>query len=179
MEETHRQLGVVSSDLYDLKQRLSKLKGSMGIINVGGNSTLEKTSNFDLVEDAVKACESAYNYGYNIGGNLIIPICINELLNDPYSGFSKDEINMMNLLGNAFAQVFYKVIGNKYSIDSVETHNMISDIIHKCITTKKCYNLITDTYSDDVINSCFTDIEILKAATSIVALLIQVINIFQ
>jgi chaperonin GroEL (HSP60 family) len=55
VEENHREMGIVNSELYDLKQRVSKLKGCMGIIYVGGNSSLEKLSNFDLVEDAVKA----------------------------------------------------------------------------------------------------------------------------
>ena len=46
-------LDVVSPEVIDLKQRIAKLKCRMGIIQVGGISTLEQTANYDLVDDAV------------------------------------------------------------------------------------------------------------------------------
>jgi chaperonin GroEL len=169
LEETHRELNIVDSQLYELKKRISKLRGKMGVIHVGGNSSLEKTSNYDLVEDAVKACESAFNYGFNIGGNLIIPISIGKLLEEKYSQ-SSIEREVLMLLWQAFVEVFTKVLGNKFTEKS---YSELEPIVRECIATKTCYNLITDEYSTDVINPCYTDIEILRAATSIVSLLLS------
>jgi len=172
VEATHRELGIVNSELYELKQRLAKLRGKMGVIYVGGNSSLEKVSNYDLVEDAVKACESAYNYGYNIGGNLILPIAIRHIKENT-ENLSDNTKLILDLLNDAFRDVFVKVLGNKFTEERDTGSDKLYDIVDKCVDSWKCYDLITDEYSDNVINSCFTDIEILKAATSIVSLLIS------
>lgn len=164
VEAKHRELGLVNHELYELKQRISKLYGRMGIISVGGYSTLEKTALYDLVDDAVKACESAYNYGYNMGGNLIIPTVISKLEKE-----SETEKAICDLLSDAFRNVFKYVLRNKYENDE----NLIELIVNSSIENGKTYNLITDKYDSNVINSCLTDIEILKATTSIVALLVS------
>lgn len=164
VEAKHRELGLVNHELYELKQRISKLHGRMGIISVGGYSTLEKTALYDLVDDAVKACESAYNYGYNMGGNLIIPTVISKLEKD-----SETEKAICDLLSDAFRNVFKYVLRNKYDNDE----NLIELIVNSSIENGKTYNLITNNYDSNVINSCLTDIEILKATTSIVALLVS------
>lgn len=162
-EAKSREFGIITSELYDLKQRVSKLKGIMGIISVGGYSTMEKTALFDLVEDAVKACESAYNYGYNMGGNLIIPKVIGELE-------AADEIDqkIYELLDEAFCNVFKYVLRNKFTDEDEIEH-----LVTKSIKDGKTYNLITDKFDENVINSCLTDIEILKATTSIISLLVS------
>lgn len=163
MEARHREVGLVNTELYDLKQRISKLHGKMGVISVGGYSSLEKTALFDLVDDAVKACESAYNYGYNMGGNLIIPTAIATLDVE-----SEAEEKILRLLDSAFRNVFKYVLGNKY-----DDADKIESIVNESIIRGCTYNLITGEYDSNVINSCLTDIEILKATTSIVALLVS------
>ena len=169
VEETHREMNIVNSELYELKKRISKLKGRMGVIHVGGGSSLEKTSNMDLVEDAIKACESAFNYGYNIGGNLIIPIAIRKIIQEKLVDESYNDILL--ILEKAFRNVFTKVLENKYG--SEYDKEQLNEIIDSAIEKKLCFDLISEQYSEDVINPCFTDIEILKAATSIVALLLS------
>lgn len=164
-EELHKSMNMVNTDLYKAKQRVSKLRCKMGVIYVGGNSTLEKTANFDLVDDAVKACESAFNYGYNIGGNLIIPIVIREMIKNN-ENLSENELLILDMIDKAFYNVFGRVMYNKYGY-------IVTDIIEECIKRETCYDLIREEYSKDVINSCYTDIEILKAATSIVSLLVS------
>lgn len=167
LEETHRELNIVDSKLYEVKKRLSKLSCVMGIIHVGGGSGLEKSSNYDLVEDAVKACESAYNYGYNIGGNLIIPITIGKMLQE--DELTETERTILILLNDAFLNVFVKVLSNKFTDEPVDT---LLAIAKSSVQEEQCFNLLTDSFSKDVINPSFTDIEILRAATSIVSLLL-------
>ena len=176
IEECNQNLGIVDTRIYELKQRVSKLKCSMGILHVGGNSSIDKTANYDLVEDAVKACESAFNYGYNIGGSLIIPITIDKL-----TSMSQDETQdkYFKLIRKAFADVFIKVLHNKYkdedgSMDESEIeHIAYMKTVDKCIDQKICFDLVNEYYSHDIINSCQTDIEILRAGASIVALLLS------
>ena len=53
---------------------------------------------------------------------------------------------------------------------------LYSFILYVCLESiklGKCYNLITDKFDDDVINPCYTDIEILRASASIIGLLIN------
>ena len=169
VEETNQNLNIVNSQIYDLKQRVSKLSCKMGVINVGGNSSLEKTANYDLVEDAVKACESAFKYGYNIGGNLIIPIVIDELLNE-CTDFNDTEKRFLKLLRKAFVEVFSKVMDNKFK---GKANFSIDLLIESCISGKICWDLVNECLSKDIINSCQTDVEILKAATSIISLLLS------
>lgn len=66
----------ITDALINAKQRLSKMRCKMGVINVGGFTELEKSANYDLVEDAVKACESAYLYGYVPGQSISIRTAI-------------------------------------------------------------------------------------------------------
>lgn len=160
--------GIVDIKLNEIKQRVTKLHGHMGVIYVGGNSELEKTANFDLVDDAVKACESAHTHGYIIGGSLTIPYIIEH--NVEILDLNQYEAEMFSIIKKAFLNVFKTILINKYSHITDEFFN---EIVNNCIggDTPVCYDLVTDTYSTDIINPCETDIEILKAAASIISLL--------
>lgn len=186
IKEKHVNMNIVNSELYELGQRISKLRGKVGFIHVGGNSSLEKSANKDLVEDAVKACESAYNFGYNIGGNLIIPIVIEEILDSKTAEqqLSEIEIDLYEKISNAFKNVFYSVLAKRgeimhsqfmsFNAGSLGINGVtINEIINECIEKETCYDLIKEDYSEDIINSCFTDIEILKACISIITLILS------
>lgn len=183
-EDEARAKSFVDSKLNDAKSRIYKLKGNMGTIFVGGYTSLEQQANFDLVEDAVKACESAFINGYNIGGNLIVVNYINKILTSDQE-MSKEERTLYIVLRNAFRNVFKSVIMNKYREIGLDgspiqrpehvTDEWIDDIIDDCVTDDelRCYDLVSEEYSQDIINSCLTDIEILKAATNMVGLLVS------
>ena len=51
--------------------------------------------------------------------------------------------------------------------------NKALQVADNCVNDNKCFDLITDTYTDTIINSCMTDVEILKAVGSMVALLLS------
>ena len=167
--EMNEDSNTVSIHSFECKRRLSKLHGVMSKIYVGGKSAMEKKTNHDAIEDAVKACESAYRYGINIGGSLIIPIAINEIKNNEEITPIKREILM--LLDTAFRNVFKVVLRNKYNNESDK--ELIDGIVAKCVTNKMCYDLINDEFTNNIINPCHTDIEILKATTSIIGLLLS------
>ena len=174
-KERFARLDVVSPELVDIKNRISKLKCKMGIIKVGGVSTLEQTANYDLVDDAVKACENAFTYGYNIGCNLIIPITISEILTK--ESFTEKEERILRMIGSAFIHVYMRIIENKYSqvegkVNIDELVQKMDDIINGSIERQLPFDLTTNEYSTKIINPTHTDIEILKAASSMVSLLI-------
>lgn len=170
MLEENQNRGIVDIKLNDVKNRATKLQCNMGVIHVGGNTTLEKNANYDLVEDAVKACESAYNYGYNIGGNLIISIAIDNIL----SQYDMDDThrNMYCIIKNAFKHVLFTIFDNKCIIDDIN-NNVNEKIYKECVANRVCYDIVKEEYSANIINSCETDIEILKATASIISLLIS------
>lgn len=168
-------LDVVSPEVIDLKQRIAKLKCRMGIIQVGGISTLEQTANYDLVDDAVKACENAFNHGYNVGCSLIIPIVVDELNSSSKYNFTEKEKEILSMLKTSFLEVYHKVIGNKYAQNGMnpeEFDSKCKEIIQMSMEAGKAYDLVKNELSDDIINPSHTDIEILKAASSIASLLI-------
>lgn len=170
IEEDYRNKGIVDTAVTDAKNRLTKLRGSMGIIHVGGASTLEKKANFDLVEDAIRACESAFKYGYNIGGNLIIPFICQDIVANKV--ISDEDAELCALISEAFLNVYAIVLKNKFG-DTCIYEQIIDEIMNDYVNNKnmKCYDLTTDTYTTNVINSCRTDIEILRGAISVISLL--------
>lgn len=165
---------IMSDEYVNIKQRVSKLRCKMGIINVGGQTELAKTANYHLVEDAVKACESSYLYGYVPGQNIGIQIAIDDLINS--GDMSVETFDMIISIREAFTNVTKILLSNKFEKD-VESFDM-DLIIATCKTNQSVVDVHKTTlgdvrYSKDIINSCRTDIEILKAASSIIGLLLS------
>lgn len=164
---------IISTDTFEAKRRLSMLGCKMGTIYIGGTSELAKESNKDLVEDAVKACESAFNYGYNKGCNVsIIEAC--DRVMETIDVTDVDLFNIISCIKKAFSNIMIKLITE--GIDPDSKNGLSSDdIIKKCITDYVCFDLNRDDfdYDNNIINPCHTDIEILKATTSIISLIIN------
>lgn len=165
-------------DLIQAKDRVSKLKCKMGYIHVGGNSEIAKKANYDLVEDAVKACESAYKYGYNNGQNLAIIKASLDILRDmgEVDENNKDDVIkqvICNSIVDAFTGVILRIFANKYAKITQDDIKEIISRIKKCIDDNTAYDLYEEKYSTEIINSCMTDIEILKSVSSMVALLLS------
>lgn len=173
----------LTNDLINAKDRVSKLKCKMGYIHVGGNSEIAKKANYDLVEDAVKACESAYKFGYNNGQNIaIIKATLNLLKEIDNSIESDNDIDkksliikkvICNCIIDAFTGVILRIFANKYSKISKDDVKDIIEKIKYCTENNMSYDLYEEKYSHNIINSCMTDIEILKSVSSMVALLLS------
>jgi len=163
--------------LFQYKKRLASLRNSMAILYIGGNTEEAKETNKHLLEDAVSACRSAIEHGYVIGGNLIIPIILNDgdtyfEIFDKLLRIRDDTSLIVDIIGtvnNAFIKSFLHVLDNK----EVKEEN--ANIITNCIKDSKIYNLKTEQYEKindtGIINSAETDIEILQSAISIIGLL--------
>ena len=209
----------ITEALVNAKQRMSKLKGNMGIINVGGSTELAKLANYDLVEDAVKACESAYLFGVTPGQTIGIQTAIAELKECEI--YNEVELMFLDAISAAYRDVTRILLENKFkehiphyimnslikeSVDkqavidiekteiefvevlglddlSLENGNLLQRILYKIEkifgiddvdTIVKPEAHITDLQFDDsIINSCKTDIEVLRATAGIVGLLLS------
>lgn len=209
--EASQKSTILTEDFINSKQRLAKLKCSMGIINVGGFTELAKSANYDLVEDAVKACESAYLYGYVPGQTISIQTAIADMLKQQEM-YTEDEVNILHSISNAFAGVTKILLDNKFgdvpvdqvnemiqtSIENQEVIDvkhtqeikvkkqpepkdtkqpLVDRIINWMKKPEECEQEIVTKYdvkySQDIINSCMTDIEILRATSSIIGLVLS------
>ena len=174
----HEESLILNNMVYDLEKRLINFTDNgIGTIYVGGVTEMERETNKYLVEDAIKACESSIKYGYNIGGNLIIPIVIEELLQQNDTACLQNDL--LKIIYLSFKDVFHTVYNNKFGNKTDDSK--FDDIFNSCITNKFAYNLIENKFdSDNIINSCRTDVEIMKTTLSIISLLLssnQFINI--
>lgn len=175
-EEAEAQAAARYTELYNKKMRLSRLSGKMSVINVGGGSPMELEANYDAVEDATKACESAYKYGYNIGGSLMVPIAIEELKKETKE-MDPNRETIMEIIDRAYRKVFLEVLNNKdrHFIGGIDEEDLEKNkaIVEECIKRRTCYDLLTEEFSNRIVNPANTDIEILRASSSIIASLMS------
>ena len=216
--EAGQNASTITEAMVQAKQRMSKLKCNMGIINVGGSTELAKMANFDLVEDAVKACESAYLFGVTPGQTIGIQTAIRDL--KEMDCYNEVEVKFLDAISQAYSNVTKILLENKFKQPipedvmnrmveySVEKQAVI-DVekteleFTKTVVEKekpdqsfiqKLVLLFTGNYVFDVdheeevvpvvkitdmelnyniINSCKTDIEVLRATAGIVGLLLS------
>lgn len=172
----------VNPTYFQAKNRFARLNGRMGVITVGGPSKPERDSDFDAIQDAVLACEAAYNSGYNVGGTLIVPIIIERLRQRISNGklfteenststeqdFLAVDVEILDMLDRVFRNVFARVLNNRYDYDDLN-HPELQAIVNESVTNECPYNMITGEYDGKVINPTLTDTEILNAAASIIS----------
>ena len=220
MCEANESNTTITEALVNAKQRMSKLKCNMGVINVGGSTELAKVANYDLIEDAVKACESAYLFGVTPGQTLGIQTAICDLKETKKYRDNKVGLMFLDAISRAYRDVTRILLENKFKqnipddlmegivnrsiqeqavVDlekteldfinalpveniSKEDGNFIQRIIHKI---EQMFNLndvdkvddvvvIQDLHLDaTIINSCKTDIEVLRASAGIIGLLLS------
>lgn len=184
--------------IFRQQSRIANLNNSMVNLFITGKSDLECSTKKFLIEDAISACKSALEYGYIIGGNLIVPkiinyyqseisgekgLLVNKLLNHPKLEYLKtyfeDENYLVeiynkicNLVEKSFKYSFHCVLKNAKLDDE-----KIKEIENNCFYSNEniIYNLKTRRYEDlketTIINSAQTDIEIIKSCFSIISLL--------
>ena len=165
-EETY---GVVNHDINRARDRVSRLSCKVGIFNIGGHNHIERNSEKDLIEDAIKAAASAFKYGYNIGNNLAIRIAIDELMKDDSLDLLDKRI--LGLISNAFLRVLKDVYRNW---DEAKVNDgFVDEVVDRAINTGQSFDIVKQEYNNNVINPTRTDIEILHGALSIISMVIN------
>lgn len=197
-------------------QRLVKFMGNTGTIHIGGDSELSCKCLKDAVDDAVLACQSAYENGYIRGMNIETMSAIDKLIKDDTIDKSELILECLRMFGRVFFNVSVEIMLNKYKNDgyTVESFGKLpwgleykgpnasntkacnkkiknsdsykkattsaasypTEIINICIDYGYEYNLVTETFGPagySVVNSVATDIEVIRATTSILSLLLS------
>lgn len=177
----------IDIEKYELEKRKNVLKGKIANLYVGGESDIEKKTRRDLVEDSIYSCKSAIEYGYVLGGNLIIPHILKHhhdeiketiLSNEEiFMGFDERERErfvgeLLVLIQKSFLVSFQRVLFNKFK-DTDKAEKRALKCIEKddliILNLKK--NKFESINDSDVINSAKTDIEIMRSVFSIIGLL--------
>lgn len=177
----YKKLGSFTTEIGERKKRLFRLGMKMGIIEVGGESEISQKYIKDAIDDTVRAVESAYNHGVVAGSHVTMINIINDMIDEARNcnydmeGMGTVEelqqrdkliIMLLESLKTGFTIVFKSVLNNAGITDD-DADNIIKESL-KLGTT---YNVGTREYDGNVINSCETDVEILRAVIDLIGLI--------
>lgn len=115
-------LGTYTRDVYEAQQRYASLKMKISNIYVGGDSDLSREMRKDSAEDAIRAAESAYHYGYVQGCNLTLSMIVKKMYDEAPLGSLKK--NILGAILSAFKEVYKVVLENAFGSD----HKLIVSI---------------------------------------------------
>jgi len=163
------------------KMRKSNLENLTSIVHIGGRSYEERRSRERLFEDAIFASKSAIDYGYTVGGNIMMPKILTDdcdklvkTLREKYKYVNQDKDffkYFILLVRDSFLASYVSVLDNSYLLSDEK----IDEIVNVVLNKNKFYNLKTHSYEDfattSVINSVNTDIQIMKSCISLIGLL--------
>jgi chaperonin GroEL len=182
-----------AADIAKINARISQLKMENFIYYVGADSTLQANILYDTVDDVIKAVASASKYGIVPGCQISIVRACEELLSNAVDVKTPDDIlriEIIQLIKNASTNLYAKVLHGPENngiikmipnVSELTDANQLVDIInHKCveiisesIKSNKVFDLESLKYSDKVITSVETDVNVLMAASELVKLLIS------
>ena len=199
-QEKYKKLGTFNIEVSQNQDRLYALRLKMGIIEVGADSELTQSFLKDAVDDSIRAAESAFNYGVVLGCNVNLLQSIDEVSSSTDKEYRWDDVDrlLLNLLHNSFCDVYTTVLRNGFfdhtisefkndfpdkwksladtikSNDKIDFDGSLYDfILRESINSNMVFDITTFTFSNEVINSLQTDVEILTATIDLIALLIM------
>lgn len=162
-------LGTYTPDVYDARYRYTSLLMTSATIYVGGESKLSRDMRLAAVEDAVRAAESAYMNGYVLGCNVSLSRAISSVMNDLNVLGGSISVDLASACENAFKAVYRRVFDNYGKFDD----GTVADLIDESIKTNRVYDLRSQSFSTDIINSARTDIEIFIATIDLLSILLS------
>ena len=160
-------LGSFTNEVYDAQYRYVSLMMKTAVIYVGGDSELSRNMRADAVEDAIRAAESAFQYGYVLGGSTSTIKAIKEVVY-----YTQDVSELEKKIASVFMDAFHVVYRRVFDNSPKSYNTTIVDVVDRCIETGKVFDITTDTYSEDIINSVKTDIEVLTATIDLLSILL-------
>lgn len=156
------------------ERRIANLSGKVATLYIAGSSLQEQATREYLLDDSIRAAQSALRHGYVSGGNLIVPKILRRykkrLNRSSLSTIQQQCRNeLIDILSDSMLEVFRYLLRNT-SMDE----DKIDDIIDRMLSNGLIYNLKEDKYERDssthIINSAMTDELILKTVVSLVGL---------
>lgn len=168
---------IMSADTYRIKKRLAVLTDKLGTIYVGGITEQAKIADKALIDDGVAACKSALKYGYIPGGNVALVTSLLKIAVNSRANTLKRKVALATL--EASLAGYQRVLDNA-KIDENPMEEIVRATLNKEISLDEGVmelmsmdlDIVNDAHKVDVINSAETDIEIMKAISSIIGLVI-------
>ena len=164
----------------EMEARIANITQGVVTIFIGGDSKQEIETRGFLVEDAIKACESARKHGIVRGSSLFIPTIINLYANEILDYviennntiLNKNDIDgIMDCMVTAYESVFAKLVE---PVQKFIPKNLFLDLISD---PAKVYNVRTlameNVKDSNIFNSLETEIEIMRGVFSIVGILVS------
>ncbi len=184
--EKNRSLGISNTETYSAMKRYNALTMKSYRIEIGGASKLIQRYNKDVFDDAVRAAHSAYDNGVVLGCNVDTITILRNMNFREIDGVNPDLGEVLgDILCTGFESVYKTVLLNSPLADlqyagkitdflyPAERKDHIQEIVDKSVETHKVYNPVTMAYTDKIINSVKTDVEVLSAAIDLISLLIS------
>lgn len=155
-----------------LKKRLKCLKANLVEYLVGGISVSDRDSLRDLVEDAVKNCASAAEYGVGRAANFEGLSAIYSIVRE-----SNDENSLKSDIAIAIFKAYFEAARILYK--TVVDEDKVDEVIKSSIKNNCPFNVIDlfagkdfDEKGSNVLCSIRTDIEILNAISKIITMMV-------
>lgn len=137
------------------KDRLARLSGSVGVIYVGGATSVERNERKDRVDDANRAIKSAFDEGIVPGGGMALLRASSKAC---YDNVTDGERVGFDLITTACLSPLRKMLDNAgLDVDSVS--DKIIDF-----NGNKGYNLITNEYVDMIEDKIIDPTKVVRAA---------------
>lgn len=154
----------ITESIRQIRLRLGKMECKQGIIKVGGFGSAHIASRKDALDDAIRACEVAYNDGYVVDGGIAIAQAIDSILISEAELPNKHIANILQLYKETFIRVAALMYNNRYhdlnkSTEIAKTYASARDI---------CYDLITEQATTDLITPVDVLIEVMKGCMRLV-----------
>lgn len=131
--DKYKTMGGFNLEINQKQDRLLSLKMKMGIIYVGADTEFSQTYNKDVVDDAVKAAESAFNNGIIKGCHVTINRVIMNMKHK-YDNLSlesatiqdKRNFEILHMLSTAYKAVYKRILLNasENNIEIVQTDDV-------------------------------------------------------
>ena len=123
----------------------------------------------------MESCESAYLYGYVPGQSISIRTAIKKIMGNNEEK-SPEKTALILAIDDAFIGVVQILLNNKFKKDPLSFDD-VRTLTSESVNNKSAIDINNmdkenAVLNSDVINSCMTDIEVLKAASSIIGLLL-------
>lgn len=189
------QSGTVDYMTEQLLRRYHNLNMRMATISVGADTTWKRELLYAQYQDAVQAAESAYYSGYNSGSGVAVMKALSNLTSDDTPSLLTD---IIHILSDAYKHVYADILASA-NIPEYITYNdflesyysniededlMLTDyitpdgilllhqfIIDYSIKTNTVFDITSNAFSNTIINSTNTDIEIIKAVIELISLM--------
>lgn len=152
-----------------LKRRINSLKSNMVEYFVGGITASDRDAVRDLVEDAVKNCRSAVEYGVGWGANFNAYNAIREIIDDE----SKDKYNIISDLTAEIREDLKAAYTELVTIlyRTVTSEEKITKMLNDMRDMEQPFNIRTKAFDGKVKCSIESDMVIIDSMSKIVGIM--------